>query len=188
MPGRLAPGEPSRYPCEMNLATLESILRALDAARVRYLVAGGVAVLAHGYARFTADVDLVVALQRENILAALGALRGLGYRAAVPITDEQFADERERERIRAEKGMMVLNLFSDAHRDTAIDIFVTEPFDFDAEYAAAPLQEVGPGARARFVTIRTLIDMKSRVGRPRDLADVEHLRMIMEEGSGGRNG
>jgi hypothetical protein len=172
----------------MNIASLESIVRALDAAGVRYLIAGGVAVVAHGYLRFTADVDLVVALERSNVLAALRALRELGYRAAVPISDEQFADERERERIRAEKGMMVLNLFSDAHRDTAIDIFVTEPFDFEAEFAAAPPLEVGPGASARFVTIRTLIDMKSRVGRPRDLDDVEHLRMILEEGSRGREG
>jgi hypothetical protein len=165
----------------MNVASLEAIVRALNAAGVRYLVAGGVAVAAHGYPRFTADVDLVVALQRENVLAALGALRGLGYRASVPISDEQFADRGERDRIRAEKGMMVLNLYSDAHRETAIDIFVTEPFDVEAEYAAAPPQEIGPDARARFVTIPTLIDMKSRVGRPRDLDDIEHLRMILEE-------
>ena len=36
-----------------------------------------------------------VEASRKFYDAALGALRGLGYRAAVPITDEQFADERE---------------------------------------------------------------------------------------------
>ena len=165
----------------MNVASFEAIVRALDAAGARFLVAGGVAVVAHGYPRFTVDVDLVVALDRENVLAALGALRGLGYRAAVPVSDEQFADARERERLRAEKGMMVLNLHSEAHRDTAVDIFVTEPFDFEAEYAQARPLEIGPGANARFVTIPTLMEMKSRVGRPRDVDDVEHLRMILEE-------
>lgn len=165
----------------MNVATFEAIARALEQAGVRYLVAGGVAVAAHGYPRLTVDVDLVVALARENVLAAFSALQGLGYRAAVPVTAEQFADGEQRERLRKEKGMEVLNLYSDLHRETSVDIFVSEPFDFDVEYSAATPQEIGPGLRVRFVTIPTLIDMKTRVGRPRDLDDAEHLRMILEE-------
>jgi len=43
----------------MNLASLEAIVRALNGAGVRYLVAGGLAVGAHGYPRATMDVDLV---------------------------------------------------------------------------------------------------------------------------------
>ena len=41
----------------MKLTSFEAIVRALNAANVRYLVAGGLAVNAHGYARFTNDVD-----------------------------------------------------------------------------------------------------------------------------------
>jgi len=44
----------------MKLASFEAIARALDDAGVRYLVAGGLAVNAHGYLRFTKDVDIVV--------------------------------------------------------------------------------------------------------------------------------
>lgn len=43
-------------------------------AGVRYLVAGGLAVNAHGYVRFTADIDLVIALDADNIISAFAAL------------------------------------------------------------------------------------------------------------------
>jgi hypothetical protein len=44
----------------MKRASLEAPVPALDEAGVRYLVAGGIAVNARGYLRFTKDVDLVV--------------------------------------------------------------------------------------------------------------------------------
>ena len=44
----------------VKLASFEAIVRALEHAGVRYLVARGLAVNAHGYLRFTHDVDLVI--------------------------------------------------------------------------------------------------------------------------------
>jgi len=46
--------------------SVEAIIGALNAARVRYLVAGGLAVVAHGYVRFTADIDQLRALRGET--------------------------------------------------------------------------------------------------------------------------
>ena len=39
---------------------LENIVAALNTAEVNYLIAGGLAVVAHGYVRVTMDVDLVI--------------------------------------------------------------------------------------------------------------------------------
>ena len=50
----------------MKLDSVEQIFQALNSAGVRYLVAGGLAVNAHGYLRFTKDVDFVLQLQDEN--------------------------------------------------------------------------------------------------------------------------
>ena len=46
----------------MKLTSFEALATALEAAGVRYLVAGGLAVGAHGYLRFTKDVDIVIQL------------------------------------------------------------------------------------------------------------------------------
>jgi len=48
----------------------------------------------------------------------------------VPITAEQFADPALRQQWREEKRMLVLKFWSDAHRETPVDVFIYEPFDF----------------------------------------------------------
>lgn len=167
----------------MKLASFEAIVGAFEEAGVRYLVAGGLAVNAHGLLRFTKDVDFVVQLLPENIERAFRALGGLGYRPMVPIAPEQFANATQRERWIREKGMQVLQFWSDAHRETPVDMFVTEPFDFDAEYQSALIKPLGT-IPVRFVTIPTLIRMKEAAGRPQDRMDVEHLRMRLEDDAG----
>jgi len=47
---------------------------------VRYLVVGGLAVVAHGHARFTGDLDLVLDLDPANALRAVETLAALDYR------------------------------------------------------------------------------------------------------------
>lgn len=54
----------------MRLASFEAIAEALEKAKVRYLVTGGLAVNAHGFLRFTKDVDLVIQLQTDNLRRA----------------------------------------------------------------------------------------------------------------------
>ncbi len=44
----------------MEVRSIEAIVRSLNDAGVRYLIAGGLAVIAHGYTRVTQDVDLIL--------------------------------------------------------------------------------------------------------------------------------
>lgn len=164
----------------MKLASLEAICRALNQQRVSYILVGGLAVNAHGYGRMTQDVDLVIRLDPSTISAAFGALAGLGYRPRVPITAEMFSDPRQRETWITEKGMRVLNFQSDRHRETTVDIFVEEPFDFAAEYEASLIEDVAPGVPVRIVSLPTLLDLKRAAGRPQDLADIHELSLLDE--------
>ncbi|HET9776056.1 MAG TPA: hypothetical protein VFP77_05785 [Gemmatimonadaceae bacterium] len=164
----------------MKLAAFESVAQALETARVRYLVAGGLAVNAHGYVRLTMDIDLVIALDADNIRRAFQALAGIGYRPTVPIDAEAFTQPELRNRWQEEKGMQVLNFHSDAFPGTSVDVFVYEPFDFAQEYDAALRGELLPSLDVRFVSISTLIRMKQAAGRPRDLDDIQHLQWLQE--------
>ncbi|HQU17348.1 MAG: hypothetical protein B7Z66_12540 [Chromatiales bacterium 21-64-14] len=164
----------------MKLAAFDAVANALDAACVRYLVAGGLAVNAHGYVRLTLDIDLVIALDAGNIHQAFHALAGIGYRPTVPIDADAFARSEQRQLWREEKGMQVLNFQSDGFPGTSVDVFVYEPFDFANEYEVAMRGELLPGIHVRFVTIPTLIRMKQTAGRPRDLDDIQHLKWLQE--------
>jgi hypothetical protein len=165
----------------MKLDSLEQIFCALNAAKVQYLVAGGLAVNAHGYLRYTKDVDFVVQLLPENIKQAFVALENIGYRPTVPVTGQQFSDPKQRQSWIDDKGMQVLQLWSDAHRETPIDIFVTEPFPFEEECQRALKKPLYGDIEVRFVSIPTLIKMKQLANRPQDHIDIENLRRIAED-------
>jgi len=165
----------------MKLSSLEAIASALQHEEVRYLIVGGLAVAAHGHGRATFDIDLVVQLQPENVRRALVALESLDYRPTIPVPAHQFADSNLRESWIRDKNMVVFQLHSDRHPETRIDIFVSEPFDFDREYGEALIGEIQPGLQARFIQLRTLIRMKEAAGRAKDLEDIRQLKLLQEE-------
>ena len=72
--------------------------------------------------------------------------------------------------------MIVLKLWSDAHRRTPVDIFVYEPFPFTSESIRAERLEILPGVYAPVVALDTLLEMKLAAGRPQDLIDIDELK------------
>jgi hypothetical protein len=76
--------------------------------------------------------------------------------------------------------MVVFQMHSDLHPDTRIDLFVSEPFDFDEEYDQALVGELLPGLATRFVRVATLIRMKEAAGREKDLEDIRQLKLLQE--------
>jgi hypothetical protein len=162
----------------MNLESIESIVRVLNEAGVPFIVVGGLAVVAHGYGRHTQDLDLVIRLRPDFIRSAFRALASLGYRPIVPVTADGFADAAQRTRWMQEKGMSVPSFHSDSYRQTPVDVFAAEPFDFQAEYDAALVDEVGPGLPMGIVRLETLLRLKQLAGRPQNLADMDGLRRL----------
>lgn len=160
----------------MKTASIKAVFRALHGAHVRYIVVGGLAVIEHGFLRQTKDIDLVIELEPANIRLGLEALGSLGYFPRVPIGPAEFANPEMRERWIREKGMLVLNLFSDLHIETPIDIFVRHPFDFTIEFDRCVAEEVD-GVPVHFVSLPTLLQLKAEAGRPHDLIDIEQLRL-----------
>ncbi|MGQ0656330.1 MAG: nucleotidyl transferase AbiEii/AbiGii toxin family protein [Betaproteobacteria bacterium] len=169
----------------MKLDSLAAIAAALRDAEVRYLIAGGLAVAAHGYGRATFDLDLVVQLQPDNVRKAMSALASLGYRPLVPVPADGFADPATRQAWIREKRMVVFQLHSDRHRDTRIDLFVAEPFDFDLEFSRALHGELAQGLGVRFVGLEALIRMKQSAGREKDKEDVRQLMRLKAQGDDG---
>lgn len=166
----------------MKSSCLEALNKAFTENGSRFIVVGGLAVVAHGYLRATQDADIVIELLPENIGRAFAALESLGYKPNVPITAEAFANPENRQNWTTGKNMTVLQFWSDQHRDTPVDVFIDVPFEFGAEWEKAYRQSLGSSSQEiRFASLATLIDMKEKAGRPQDLVDIEHLRWIQNE-------
>jgi hypothetical protein len=76
--------------------------------------------------------------------------------------------------------MLVFQLVSRRHEETAIDLFIHEPFDFAQEYAAAPRIELISGIDTPVVRYETLLAMKRSANRPKDLEDVRSLELAKQ--------
>ncbi|MCE0497385.1 MAG: nucleotidyltransferase [Methylacidiphilales bacterium] len=162
----------------MKLKSLEAIFRALQEAGARYLVVGGVAVIAHGYVRFTKDLDLVLDLSTDHLRRALAALQSLGYRPIIPVSLLDFADPELRKDWTENRNMKVFNLVSDRYPDVTIDVFPKEPFVFDTEYASAEWKDIAPNVHARVVSVPTLIALKTEANRDQDRIDINKLQKL----------
>ncbi|MGI9115577.1 MAG: nucleotidyl transferase AbiEii/AbiGii toxin family protein [Chthoniobacterales bacterium] len=162
----------------MKASSAKAIFRALDQRGVRYLIAGGIAVNAYGYLRFTKDIDFVVELIPKNIVDAFAALETAGYHPNVPITAEQFAEPGNRRRWMEEKDMKVLQFWSDQHRETPVDVFISVPFDFDAEVRVATWKELRDIGAVPVVTLPTLVSLKRAANREQDRIDLDNLRLL----------
>lgn len=153
---------------------IERVLAALEKVGVRYLVVGGVALVLHGYLRTTIDLDLVLQLDPDNLEKALTAFSDLGFVPQAPVPLRSFADSETRETWVREMNMMVFSLWHPDHRGFAVDLFLQEPFDFDAAYHRA-LKVQLQGVEATVLSREDLVEMKRATGRPRDLEDIEIL-------------
>src|SRR5690606_21763570 len=107
------------------------IFAALDESGARYVVVGGLAVVLHGYARLTADVDLVVDLSPGEAIKAVAALTRIGMVPRAPVQAREFADPEARRVWMEEKGMKVFSMHDPRRPLVEVDLFVEPPIAFD---------------------------------------------------------
>jgi hypothetical protein len=151
----------------------------LSRASIKYMVAGGIAVNLYGIERATADVDIVLELERVNLLKFIKVAEKLGLRPKIPVKLEDFIDPEKRKTWRMDKGMMVFSLYDPKNPFFLIDIFTEIPFDFDAVYKQRKKIKF-ESIFIPVVPIKELIAMKEKSGRPQDRADVFYLKKIID--------
>ena len=154
---------------------IEQVVDALNRSRTRYLVMGGVAVVAHGFVRATSGLDLVIDPDPVAMHRAIDVLSKLGYRPRAPVPVPEGADLKRRRALTREEQCVVFSISSDQQPATDIVLHVDPSFDFARTYSNAARLEVGQGIVGTFVSRADLIAMKRRAGRPQDLADLAGL-------------
>jgi hypothetical protein len=153
----------------------QAVFVALAQANVRFVVAGGLAVVLHGHDRLTADIDLALDLTTESVQAAVTALTRIGYRPLAPVDPMQLADGESRAEWKRERNMVVFSFWDSSNTKPTVDIFLEPPLPFEELWNDSVPVSLG-GVTVRIVSLSHLIRLKTDSGRPRDLADIAHLR------------
>jgi hypothetical protein len=152
----------------------EELFRGLAAARIRYVVVGGVALVLHGVVRFTADLDLLVALDPENLEAFLAAVEDLGYKPKLPLRAGDLANPRTRAEWKETRGMQVFTFYHPQRPVELVDVFIDEPIDFAAVERDRQIF-TARDIEIPVISISHLKQLKALSGRPQDLADIQAL-------------
>ena len=154
------------------------LFHALEREQVRYLLVGGVAVNLHGAERLTMDVDIMLALDSDNLQRFLSAIGPLGLRPANPlVTLEQFCDPAIVESWIRDKHMLAFQLRPTAGKEPSLDVLVKAAVPFDAAYARRVRMEA-EGVTVSVAAPEDLITLKSGTGREIDRSDIRALQRL----------
>ena len=162
----------------MQMEALKKIFGTLNKENVRYLIAGGLAVVAHGYVRFTADIDMILQMEPNNLKISMKLFDSIGYRPRAPVKIDEFVDPEKRSEWIKNKGLTVFSLWNPDYPATEIDIFVKEPIPFDEAYKNREYFEIADGINVTVIGLDDLIEIKKLAGRQRDIEDIEKLNAL----------
>ncbi len=147
----------------------QEILRVLTAHRVDFVVIGGIAVQAHGYIRWTRDLDVIVRPTTLNFARLAEAFRELEAElrgsGTLTLTDPHQLRRAPLVPVMTAAGPLDV---------VGIDHVAGPPRSYDALRHAALVVELS-GSDVAVAGLSDLIRMKRAAGRDHDLADIEAL-------------
>jgi hypothetical protein len=136
------------------------LLRSLHECEVRYLVAGGYAVIHHSQPRYTKDIDIWLEPSAENARKLMRAFLQFGI-PMIGVTEADFA----------QPGIQ----FNLGVPPCAVDLLTTIPgLEFEAAWANRVISDENDFP-IYYLGKADLMTAKKTAGRPQDLADLDEL-------------
>jgi hypothetical protein len=152
------------------------LLRALSEAGVEHVVIGGFAVVSHGVARVTEDLDICPAAAGPNLERLARCLAGLGVvqlgvgdfeEDEMPFDPTRPDDLAQGGNFRLESSLGILDVMqwvSGIESEQAYEVLAADAVDAEVD-----------GVKVRIASLARLRAMKRAAGRPQDLQDLADL-------------
>jgi hypothetical protein len=157
-----------------------NIFKKLNEKKIRYVLAGGIAVNLHGIPRMTYDIDLIVDLEDKNLQKFLQLLKGWGFKPKIPVDIMALAEKEKREDWIRNKNMKAFNVVNPKWAVSEIDIVINTPIDYKTASKGIKYFVI-QNITIPTVSIDDLIKMKQKTGREQDKADIKYLKRLKNE-------
>jgi predicted nucleotidyltransferase len=159
---------------DFQMPDFQNILAVLEAAQVCFVLIGGLAMMVHGSAHITVDIDICYARDRPNLEALIAALKPRNpHLRGAPEGLPFFFDTR------TFANVLNLTLATDIG-DVYLLGEVPGVVSFDALWERSIVIEL-EGIAVHVASLEDLIAMKRAAGRPKDqthLMELERLREL----------
>jgi hypothetical protein len=153
------------------------LLQSLSDGQVQYVLIGGLAVQLHGFLRSTFDIDLVLAMNDENLVRFIAVAKQYGLVPVVPVPIDTLRNASQIEQWHREKGMLAFALREPHTGGSVVDILVRPEVPFDTLMANAVEGKLF-ARQVWIASIDDLLTMKRSANRPKDQLDVVALEKI----------
>ncbi len=110
---------------------IAELLHSLSQGQVRYVLVGGIAVQLHGYMRSTFNIDLVLAMDDENLVGFIGVAKHFGLVPSMPVSIESLRSSGQIEHWHREKDMLAFSLREPQVGRGVVDILVRPEVPFE---------------------------------------------------------
>ncbi len=147
--------------------------------RVDYVLIGGLAVSIHGIERATMDIDVTVAMEPDNLSALVAMARELGMSPVLPVPLESLTDLDQLARWHRERNLQAFALRAPGLAGVTLDVLLYPPVEYGQLRKRAVTFQAGE-VPIVVACVDDLIALKQALGRPIDLADIEHLKRLRE--------
>lgn len=153
------------------------VMEQLSRRQVEYLVVGGLSVNLHGVPRVTQDIDLIISMERSNVLKAVSAMHDLGFAPRLPVPPEDLADVEKVKDWVENKNLKAFSFYHKNEPFRVVDIVLVHPLNFQDAYNKRTIKKVKE-VDISLVSLEDLITMKEFSARDQDLSDVEMLKKV----------
>lgn len=157
---------------------IAELLQSLADEPVQYVLVGGLAVQLHGFLRATFDIDLVLAMNDENLARFIAVAKRYQLAPGIPVPIDALTDADQIARWHREKGMLAFSLREPQVGGSVIDVLVRPEVSFDT-LAAGAVPGVLFGRQVLIASIPDLLTMKRAANRPKDRLDIEALEKLL---------
>ena len=153
------------------------LLQSLSDEHVQYVLVGGLAGQLHGFLRSPFDIDLVLAMNDENLVRFIAVAKQYGLVPVIPVTIDSLRNSSQIDQWHREKGMLAFALREPHIGGSVVDVLVRPEVPFDKLMVNAIAGELF-SRQGGIASIDDLLTMKRSANRPKDQLDVVALEKI----------
>jgi hypothetical protein len=153
------------------------LLESLAKESVAFVLVGGLAVQLHGYMRMTYDIDLVLAMDDENLTRFIEIAKRFGLAPIMPVDIDALKNVAQIDQWHREKGMLAFALREPRIGGSVVDVLVRSDVSFERLNADAVNADLY-GLTIKIASVDHLLEMKRIANRVKDQEDIVALEKI----------
>lgn len=153
------------------------LFATLHRHQVEYVLIGGLAVALHGIERNTMDIDLCIVISPDNLRRMIEAAKELNLSPVLPVPLETLSQIDTLRQWHQQRNLQAFALRTPDLAGVTLDLLLFPPVA-PADMCQRAVRLDVSGIPIQLASVDDLIALKQSVGRPIDLADIEHLKRL----------